>query len=106
MASEPLLGWRAVKLTGRRTAVDFAEFVAWSVEEVQYSARVGKRAGEGIQPPDVQLGKFPGPTLVYAQDPGASYRDTAKALILQVSAKADFSRRELPVFREAVGESR
>lgn len=40
MASEPLLGWRAVKVTGRRAAVDFAEFVAWLVEEVYEEAEV------------------------------------------------------------------
>ena len=34
MISEPLLGWRAVKVTERRTAVDFAEVVRWLVEEV------------------------------------------------------------------------
>lgn len=34
MASEPLLGWRAVRVTDRRTAVDFAGFVAWLVEEI------------------------------------------------------------------------
>jgi hypothetical protein len=38
MISEPLLGWRAVKVTERRTAVDFAEVVAWLVEEVQEEA--------------------------------------------------------------------
>jgi hypothetical protein len=38
MASEPLLGWRAVRATDRRTAVDFAEFVAWLVEEVHDEA--------------------------------------------------------------------
>lgn len=38
MASEPLLGWRAVTVTARRTAVDFAEFVAWLVEEVHEEA--------------------------------------------------------------------
>ena len=31
--SEPLLGWRAVKVTERRTAADFAEVVRWLVEE-------------------------------------------------------------------------
>ncbi len=36
--SEPLLGWRAVKVTGRRTAVDFAEVVRWLVEEVHEEA--------------------------------------------------------------------
>lgn len=38
MASEPLLGWRAVRVTDRRTAVDFAEFVAWLVEEIYEGA--------------------------------------------------------------------
>jgi len=38
MASEPLLGWRAVRVTDRRAAVDFAEFVAWLVEEVHEEA--------------------------------------------------------------------
>jgi hypothetical protein len=38
MISEPLLGWRAVKVTGRRTAVDFAEVVRWLVEEVHEEA--------------------------------------------------------------------
>jgi hypothetical protein len=34
MLSMPLLGWRAVHVTERRTAVDFAEVVRWLVEEV------------------------------------------------------------------------
>ena len=34
MVTEPLRGWRAVKVTERRTAVDFAEVVRWLVEEV------------------------------------------------------------------------
>lgn len=38
MISEPLLGWRAVKVTERRTAVDFAEVVCWLVEEVHEEA--------------------------------------------------------------------
>lgn len=38
MISEPLLGWRAVHVTGRRTAVDFAEVVRWLVEEVHEEA--------------------------------------------------------------------
>jgi len=38
MVSEPLLGWRAVKVTGRRTAVDFAEVIRWLVEEVHEEA--------------------------------------------------------------------
>jgi hypothetical protein len=38
MISEPLLGWRAVKVTGRRTAVDFAEVIRWLVEEVHEEA--------------------------------------------------------------------
>lgn len=38
MVSEPLLGWRAVKVTERRTAKDFAEVVRWLVEEVHPDA--------------------------------------------------------------------
>ncbi len=38
MISEPLLGWRAVQVTERRTAVDFAEVVRWLVEEVHADA--------------------------------------------------------------------
>jgi hypothetical protein len=38
MISEPLLGWRAVKVTQRRTAKDFAEVVRWLVEEVHAEA--------------------------------------------------------------------
>ena len=34
MLTIPLLGWRAVRVTERRTAVDFAEVVRWLVEEV------------------------------------------------------------------------
>src|SRR5687767_8544342 len=38
MISEPLSGWRAVKVTERRTAVDFAEVIRWLVEEVHEEA--------------------------------------------------------------------
>jgi DDE superfamily endonuclease len=38
MASMPLTGWRAVHVTERRTAVDFAEVVRWLVEEVHEEA--------------------------------------------------------------------
>lgn len=38
MMSEPLLGWRAVQVTDRRTAKDFAEVVRWLVEEVHPEA--------------------------------------------------------------------
>lgn len=38
MISEPLLGWRAVRVTERRTAKDFAEVVRWLVEEVHEQA--------------------------------------------------------------------
>jgi DDE superfamily endonuclease len=38
MISEPLLGWRAVRVTERRTAKDFAEVVRWLVEEVHAEA--------------------------------------------------------------------
>ena len=40
MACEPLLGWRTVHVTGRRTGVDFAEMVRWLVEEVYEEAEV------------------------------------------------------------------
>jgi DDE superfamily endonuclease len=38
MISEPLLGWRAVKVTEKRTAVDFAEVVRWIVEDLHAEA--------------------------------------------------------------------
>jgi DDE superfamily endonuclease len=38
MVSEPLLGWRAVQVTDRRTAQDFAEVVRWLVEDVHPDA--------------------------------------------------------------------
>jgi hypothetical protein len=38
LVSMPLLGWRAVKVTARRTAVDFAEVLRWLVEEVHEEA--------------------------------------------------------------------
>jgi hypothetical protein len=38
MVSEPLLGWRAVQVTDRRTAKDFAEVLRWLVEEVHAEA--------------------------------------------------------------------
>ena len=38
MVSQPLLGWRAVRVTDRRTAVDFAEVVRWLVEDVHPEA--------------------------------------------------------------------
>jgi hypothetical protein len=38
MLSEPLLGWRSVVVTERRTATDFAEVVCWLVEEVHPDA--------------------------------------------------------------------
>jgi DDE superfamily endonuclease len=33
IAFAPLLGWRAVRVTARRTKADFAEFLRWVVEE-------------------------------------------------------------------------
>jgi len=39
MISEPLLGWRAVQVTQRRTAKDFAEVVRWLAEEVHPEAK-------------------------------------------------------------------
>ena len=38
MISEPLIGWRHVEVTERRTAKDFAEVVRWLVEEVHEEA--------------------------------------------------------------------
>ncbi len=38
MVFEPLLGWRAVQVTQRRTAVDFAEVLRWLAEEVHPDA--------------------------------------------------------------------
>jgi len=38
MVCEPLLGWRAVQVTQRRTARDFAEVLRWLVEEVHPDA--------------------------------------------------------------------
>jgi hypothetical protein len=39
MVFEPLLGWRAVQVTERRTARDFAEVLRWLVEELHAEAR-------------------------------------------------------------------
>ena len=38
MISEPLLGWRAVQVTERRTAKDFAEVLRWLVEDLHPEA--------------------------------------------------------------------
>ena len=38
MVFEPLLGWRAVQVTARRAAVDFAEVLRWLAEEVHPDA--------------------------------------------------------------------
>ena len=38
MVSEPLLGWRHVEVTDRRTAKDLAEVLRWLVEEVHPEA--------------------------------------------------------------------
>jgi hypothetical protein len=38
MVSEPLLGWRALLVTERRTAKDFAEVVRWLVEDIHPDA--------------------------------------------------------------------
>jgi hypothetical protein len=38
MVSEPLLGWRAVQVTERRTAKDFAEVLRWLVEDLHAEA--------------------------------------------------------------------
>jgi hypothetical protein len=38
MISEPLLGWRSVAVTERRTAVDFAEVLRWLAEDLHPDA--------------------------------------------------------------------
>jgi len=38
MVLEPLLGWRAVQVTERRTATDFAELLRWLAEDVYAEA--------------------------------------------------------------------
>jgi len=38
MISEPLLGWRSVQVTERRTAKDFAEVLRWLVEDLHPEA--------------------------------------------------------------------
>jgi hypothetical protein len=40
MVSEPLLGWRAVQVTQRRTAKDYAEVLRWLAEDVHPDATV------------------------------------------------------------------
>jgi DDE superfamily endonuclease len=40
MVSEPLLGWRAVQVTERRTARDYAEVLRWLAEDVHPDAEV------------------------------------------------------------------
>jgi transposase len=39
LAFEPLIGWRAVEVTERRTAKDFAEFLRWLVEDLHAEAQ-------------------------------------------------------------------
>jgi hypothetical protein len=39
LISEPLLGWRHVKVTEQRTAVDFAEVLRWVVEDLHPDAK-------------------------------------------------------------------
>ena len=40
MISEPLLGWRTVQVTERRTAKDLAEVLRWLVEELHEEAEI------------------------------------------------------------------
>jgi hypothetical protein len=40
LVSEPLLGWRAVQVTGRRAAKDYAEVLRWLAEDVHPDAEV------------------------------------------------------------------
>jgi transposase len=39
LAFTPLLGWRTVQVTERRTAIDFAKFLRWIVDDVYELAR-------------------------------------------------------------------
>ena len=39
LAFTPLLGWRTVQVTERRTAIDFAKFLKWIVDDVYEMAR-------------------------------------------------------------------
>ncbi len=54
MISEPLLGWRHVEVTQRRTAKDFVVVLRWLVEDLHPGRRQG-RAGDG-QPEHAQAG--------------------------------------------------
>ena len=55
MFCEPKGGWRHVEVTGRRTAVDFAEQMKWLVDQA-YPQRQGRPAGVGqSQYPQVGL---------------------------------------------------
>jgi hypothetical protein len=40
VASEPLLGWRGMSVTGQRRATDWAEFIRWLVDDVYGEAEV------------------------------------------------------------------
>jgi hypothetical protein len=59
MVSQPLLGWRTVFVTERRTAVDFAEVVRWLVEELHPEAEkvvLVTRTTTAVIEPDAAVG--------------------------------------------------
>lgn len=53
LVCEPLLGWRGVKVTERRTAKDFAEVVRWLVEDLHPEAEVVVLVMDNLNTPTV-----------------------------------------------------
>jgi hypothetical protein len=51
VTAEPLPGWRAVQVTQRRTAQDFAEVVRWLAEEVHPDATQVVRVVDNLNTP-------------------------------------------------------
>lgn len=71
MISEPLLGWRRVMATERRTAADFAEVIRWVVEDLHPEARKVVLVTDNLNVHD------PGP-LYEAFDPARARRTAEK----------------------------
>ena len=71
MAFEPLLGWRAVQATERRTAKDFAEVLRWLAEDVHPDA-------EAIVLVTDNLNTHTPACLYEAFDPGRARRIAAR----------------------------
>ena len=56
MITMPLLGWRAVQVTDRRTMLDFAEVVRWLVEEIHEEAeKVTPKHGSWLNMAEIEL---------------------------------------------------